>query len=293
MSESLVKIENNKQYLNAGSSEVIGFGNDENVINAWLNTKRSPGTIYQYKLAKDNFFSLIPKPIQSINIEDIIKYAESLSEFREATQFLRMSAIKSLFTFCHKTGYVKINVAAFMKSGQSKDTIHERLLTEEQVLTMLMHANTIKHRCLIRVLYRSGGRITEVLNLKWSDLVVKPDCGILTLFGKGEKTRHVKIPTSLVNELLVLKDGSDTSERIFNITRQRAWVIIKSIAKKAGVSPNCSAHWFRHSHATHAIDHNVPIKLLSDTLGHASIETTSRYIHANPEESSSDYLKIG
>jgi integrase/recombinase XerD len=66
--------------------------------------------------------------------------------------------------------------------------------------------------------------------------------------------------------------------------------MIKACAKRAGVNPAASVHWLRHAHASHAIDNNAPITLVSATLGHGDLKTTSVYAHARPGESSGRYL---
>ena len=73
---------------------------------------------------------------------------------------------------------------------------------------------------------------------------------------------------------------------MFPITERRINQLIKAVAKRAKVNPEASAHWFRHAHASHAIDNGAPITLVSQTLGHADLKTTSVYAHARPNESS-------
>ena len=72
---------------------------------------------------------------------------------------------------------------------------------------------------------------------------------------------------------------------------RRIHAVVKSTAKRAGANEAMSAHWLRHAHASHAIDNGAPITLVSQTLGHADLKTTSVYAHARPNESSSRYLK--
>jgi integrase/recombinase XerD len=79
--------------------------------------------------------------------------------------------------------------------------------------------------------------------------------------------------------------------RVFQITERRINYIVKAAAKRAGINPATSAHWLRHAHASHAIDGGAPITLVSQTLGHADLKTTSVYAHAKPNDSSSRYLK--
>jgi integrase/recombinase XerD len=78
---------------------------------------------------------------------------------------------------------------------------------------------------------------------------------------------------------------------VFPITERRINYIVKAAAKRAGINPATSAHWLRHAHASHAIDGGAPITLVSQTLGHADLKTTSVYAHAKPNDSSSRYLK--
>ena len=77
-----------------------------------------------------------------------------------------------------------------------------------------------------------------------------------------------------------------------HLDASQVWRIVRAAVRRAGLAGNVSPHWLRHSHASHAIDRNAPISLVRDTLGHQSIETTSRYLHAWPGESSSLYLSI-
>ncbi|WP_430734229.1 tyrosine-type recombinase/integrase [Fodinisporobacter ferrooxydans] len=68
--------------------------------------------------------------------------------------------------------------------------------------------------------------------------------------------------------------------------------IVKAAAKRAGLGDNVSAHWLRHAHASHSLDRGAPIHLVQSTLGHASVATTGRYLHARPTDSSARYLGV-
>lgn len=82
------------------------------------------------------------------------------------------------------------------------------------------------------------------------------------------------------------------SQKGSQLSKPQAWRIVRAAAVRAGIAKNVSPHWFRHAHASHALDNGAPIHLVSETLGHSSIQVTSRYSHARPNESSSNYLKI-
>jgi site-specific recombinase XerD len=69
-------------------------------------------------------------------------------------------------------------------------------------------------------------------------------------------------------------------------------LIVKAAAERAELSPEVSAHWLRHAHASHSLERGAPIHLVQATLGHASVATTGRYLHARPSDSSARYLGV-
>jgi integrase len=97
--------------------------------------------------------------------------------------------------------------------------------------------------------------------------------------------------TLLATVLAAMRAGAASEARVFPITERRINYIVKAAAERAGINPAVSAHWLRHAHASHAIDEGAPITLVSQTLGHADLKTTSVYAHAKPNDSSSRYLK--
>ena len=157
--------------------------------------------------------------------------------------------------------------------------------------------------------------MSEIAGLRWRDCVERAlergrPTGQLTLFGKGGKTRRVLLSadTWAVLDahrqreaarghaqadgpvLRSRKAGADGSAR--PLTRQQLWRVVKGLAKRAGLPKAVSPHFFRHAHASHALDRGAPPHLVQQTLGHASLQTTSRYAHARPDDSSARYLGV-
>jgi integrase/recombinase XerD len=99
------------------------------------------------------------------------------------------------------------------------------------------------------------------------------------------------LPAEIAAALAAMRGDAPASARVFPITERRINYIVKAAAKRAGINEAASAHWLRHAHASHAIDEGAPITLVSQTLGHADLKTTSVYAHARPNDSSSRYLK--
>lgn len=282
-----------RREINAGEEMVVNANDDHQLIGLWLATKRNGLTVDQYSRIVRGFLEFTGKRLRSTNLDDMVGYTESIGHLRPSTQAQRIACIKSLFGFAHKVGYTRVNVAATIRAPRAKDTLNERILTEEQVLRVILAATNQRDAALVRMLYRSGGRISEIVTATWADLIEKPKFGQVTLLGKGGKTRTVQLPLDLIALLHQIKGDAAPEDRIFPISRQRAWTIVKRLAKQAGITEKLSPHWFRHAHATHALDHDAPLSLVSATLGHSGLEITGRYIHNRPDESSGDYLTVG
>lgn len=240
------------------------------------------------------------KPLATITLGDLQQFADRLKEEGLApnTQKRVISSVKSLFTFGQKLGYLQFNVAAALKAPKAKDTLAERILTEEEVMKMVTLTAKLRDRLIVRLLYSSGARISEVCGLTWRDLQPNGDTGQVTIFGKGGKTRFVKLSKETWKALQAYRQGAGHDEPIFTSQKggaldpSQVHRIVKSAAKRAGIAGNVSAHWLRHSHASHSLDRGANIAVVRDTLGHSSLAITSRYTHAKPNESSSEFLPM-
>src|SRR5690606_21296856 len=108
--------------------------------------------------------------------------------------------------------------------------------------------------------------------------------------------RTVLMPESVWKALMSLcgdeKDGHPVfrSRKGGHLHESQVWRIVRRAAERAGIDKNVSSHWLRHAHASHALDRGAPIHLVQATLGHSSIATTGKYLHARPTESSGSYL---
>ena len=147
-------------------------------------------------------------------------------------------------------------------------------------------------RLMLEVGYFGALRVSELAGLTWSQIIPRETGEAqLAIVGKGDKPRNILIPADLAADLRELRGDAPASARVFPISERRINYIVKAAAKRAGINAAVSAHWLRHAHASHAIDEGAPITLVSQTLGHADLKTTSIYAHARPNDSSSRYLK--
>jgi integrase/recombinase XerD len=152
---------------------------------------------------------------------------------------------------------------------------------------------------LLRLLYTAGLRVDEIAHLAWRDLRERGDAGQVTAYGKGGKTRVVLLPASVWHELLSIRDGAAPDAPIFAsrtrggfLTTTQVRRLVYAAAAAASLDERPSPHWLRHAHATHALERGAAIHLVQATLGHSSVATTGRYLHARPTDSSARYLPV-
>ena len=271
---------------------------DSQLVALWLHDKR-PETqkAYADDLARFQAFNG-GKPLATVTLGDLQAFADSLSELSANSQRRMLASIKSLLTFGQKIGYITFNVGAAQKLPAAKDTLAERILTEAQVHSMIALTPGRRDKVLLQLLYASAARVSELTALRWRDVQPNKKAGQVTLFGKRGKTRAVVLSEPMYTALIALRGSAGNDQPVFvsrkggKLDESQVWRIVRAAARRAGIAADVSPHWLRHSHASHAIDRNAPISLVRDTLGHQSLETTSRYLHARPGESSSLYLSI-
>ena len=203
-----------------------------------------------------------------------------------------IAAVKAFLGFAHKVGFTRFNAAPLIKLRKAPRKTAQRLLSQVELHLLLRAARSKRDQLLLEVAYFGALRVSELASLTW-DQVIPRDTGEvqLAIVGKGDKPRNILIPADLAAALRDSRGGASASERVFPISERRINYIVKATAKWAGINPAISAHWLRHAHASHAIDEGAPITLVSQTLGHADLKTTSVYAHARPNDSSSRYLK--
>lgn len=270
---------------------------DAQMIALWLHGKPAT-TVRTYMDAINRLSGFTTKTLNAINLQDLQRFADSLGGLSDNSRKRIIASIKSLFTFGNKLGYIRFNVAAALKSPKVKDALAARILTEDEVLTMIHKTDKQRDNVLLRLLYASAGRISEVSALTWADVQPNGDSGQVTLFGKGGKTRAVKLSVATWRALQGLRNGAANDAPVFlsqkggKLDETMIHRIVKAAAVRAGIQGNVSAHWLRHSHASHALDRGANIALVRDTLGHSSLAVTSRYTHAKPNESSALHLVV-
>ena len=283
----------------SGLSPAHDGSQDAKLVELWLSMKTSRHTRRAYAADASRFLAFVGKPLSWVTLADVQTFAAYLGQgsLKPASQNRALTAVKSLLSFAQDTGYLPFNVGAAVKLVPDRDNLAQRILEESEVAKLIDAAREGRDRVLLKLLYVSGVRVSEVCGLKWCDAMPRAEGGQITVFGKGGKTRAILLKPKSWQQLLSIRSEAGVVAPIFPSRKgggpldpSQVRRIVYAAAKKAGLERKVSPHWMRHAHASHALDRSAPIHLVQATLGHASVSTTGRYLHARPTESSSFYL---
>lgn len=272
---------------------------DPQLVALWLSLKASPHTRRAYAADIARFLAFVPKPLSRITLTDLQNWLAQLQQggLQPATQNRAITTVKSLLSFAQETGYLPYNAGAAVPLRLHRDGLSERILAESEVAKIIDAAPAGRDRVLLKILYVSGIRVSELCGLKWCDALPRQAGGQITVFGKGGRTRSILLKPKVWQQLLSIQGTATAVDAIFQSRKgggpldpSQVRRIAYAAARKAGLERKISPHWMRHAHASHALDRHAPIHLVQATLGHASVATTGRYLHARPTESSSFYL---
>ncbi|MBL1221312.1 site-specific tyrosine recombinase XerD [Chryseobacterium sp. L7] len=238
----------------------------------------------------------------AIGYENLQEYIFNLSKqkFSERSQARWISSIKAFFKFLLEDEYREDNPASLLEGPKLGLYLPDTLsLPDINKIIAAIEANSDlgkRNHCIIEVLYGCGLRVSELIDLKISNINFKEQ--YIKVHGKGNKTRFVPL-ADYTAELLetyikevrsnskINKKYEDTlflNSRGTSMSRVIVFLIIKELTDKAGVSKKISPHTFRHSFATHLLQNGADLRYIQEMLGHSSITTTEIYTHLKTEE---------
>lgn len=192
----------------------------------------------------------------------------------------KLCAIKSFYEITVGMP-LKLNKIPFAK----KDKKLPKIIEENEIQAILEVCENLKHKTIICLLYGCGLRISEIINLKISDINTNT---IDIICAKGRKDRIVPLPENLKNLIHKYMFEYNPKTYLFNgwkdepkYTERSINSFIKQLALKAGVKMNVHAHLFRHSYATHSLEQGVSLPFIQEILGHNNPKTTQIYLHTS------------
>lgn len=245
----------------------------------------------------------------NVSREQITGYMTQLKEkgLAAATIARKLAAIKAFYRFMTAEGYMDTNPAEVVEAG-TKGIKLPRVLSEDEVVRLLNQpdittAEGFRDRTMLEVLYATGMRVSELINLTLErvDLNMK----YIIAFGKGSKERIVPLGSVaaefLQHYLEKVRPKLTHEDRNTNIvflafgghklTRQRFWQIIRAYGRKANINKALTPHILRHSFATHLLDNGADLRSVQELLGHSDISTTQIYTHLTNKRLRDIYAK--
>ena len=275
---------------------------NSDLITLWLHDK-SPNSCRGYQRDVMQFLTIIGDPqLSEVTLNDLQAFSNALGArgYAVSTVSRKLAAVKSLLTFGYRVGVLPVNVGSLVKLPKGKERLAERILSPSQVRGMIELTENLRDRVLIRFLYATGARVSEVCALKWRDVQeLSEGRAQVSLLGKGSKTRVVVFSAEMWELLRQLRDGAGLNAPVFRSRKQEGHLdpsqvnrIVRKAAERAGLEAKVSPHWLRHSHASHSLERGAPLQLVKESLGHSHIAMTERYLHARPDESSALYLGV-
>ena len=236
-----------------------------------------------------------------LELKDLEKFVQWIAELgmTVASQSRIISGLRSFYTYCLMEQIVTTNPTALLETPKQKRQLPDTLSFEE-IESIIAQIDLSKpeggrNKAILETLYSCGLRVTELVNLKISCLFL--DIGFVRVIGKGDKERlvpigreaikYINIYRSQIRVHAAIKPGQEDflflNRRGSKLSRVMIFILLKDLAKKAGIEKNISPHTFRHSFATHLVEGGADLRAVQEMLGHESITTTEIYTHLDRE----------
>ena len=264
-----------------------------------LEKSLSKNTLDAYMTDLDKLLNFLQSEnieISDVCLDDLERFSAGLHDIgiHPRSQARIISGIKSFFHFLIMADYLEADPSELLEGPKIGLKLPE-VLTVEEIDSIIAAIDLSKNegqrnRAILETLYSCGLRVSELTNLKLSDLYF--DEGFIKVEGKGSKQRLVPISPRAIKEIKLYftdrnrgKIKKEYEDYVFlarwgkNISRIMVFHLVKELAQTAGITKNISPHTFRHSFATHLLEGGANLRAIQCMLGHESIATTEIYTH--------------
>lgn len=248
-----------------------------------------------YRHIQTDYPGLGVEGVQMQHLRSLLR-AISDMELAATTQARVLSGIKSFFGYLLLEEVIRIDPTELLEAPKLRRALPHVLSIEEieQLFAAIDHSRPEgqRNRAMLEVMYSSGLRVSEVVGLRMSGLSL--NLGYLRVIGKGNKERLVPVGDAAIKQMELYRDHIRShvpvvkkgSEDILflnrfggKLSRVMVFMIIKDLARKAGVSQEIHPHTLRHSFATHLVEGGADLRAVQEMMGHKSITTTEIYTH--------------
>lgn len=265
----------------------------DNSVEAYL---RDIDKLTQYLLQKKSLKN--PSEIELKDLQQFVKWITELG-MSDTSQARIISGIRAFYKYCLLENISAKDPSTLLEAPKLKRLLPDTLSFDEieNIISQidLSKPEGGRNKAIIEAMYSSGLRVSEVVNLKISQLYM--DVGFIRVIGKGDKERLVPIGSSAIKYITIYKNqirvhvkpqpGNEDilflNRRGTKLSRIMVFLIIKDLVSKAGIKKTVSPHTLRHSFATHLVENGADLRAVQEMLGHESITTTEIYTHLDRE----------
>jgi integrase/recombinase XerD len=269
-----------------------------------IDKKYSNNTISSYERDLSKYLLFIKdKKIENISSEDASNYLKTIKTLKDRSISRNISALRSFYKYLMIEKVViksPFELIELPKLGKKLP----KVLSEEEVLKLLdieiKDHYTARNKAIIELLYASGMRVSELVNLKVGDIDLTN--AIVRTISKGRKERIIPLGEYSIVALNMYLSGyrntfikNNYSEYLFlnsrgdKLTRQAIFKMLKQLAKEKMIKTDFSPHTLRHSFASHLLDYGADLRSIQELLGHSDISTTQIYTHISNEKLKDNY----
>lgn len=238
----------------------------------------------------------------SLSKDDVINYLKFLDEQKLSNKSIGtiLSSLRCFYSYLLDNNYINLNIFKLISNPKLEKKLPSFLSYEEIRIVLdsidIDNILSIRNKMIIELLYATGIRVSELRNIKITDIDFNNKS--IKVFGKGSKERIVYFGDYAYDAIKLYLDNRELKSEylILNNNRKQISVrgielIIKNVIEKACIKTKVSPHTFRHTFATHMLNNGCPLKSVQELLGHASLSSTEIYTHITDDYIKSEYLK--
>src|SRR5450432_831855 len=265
----------------------------DNSVEAYLHDVEK---LTEFLQSKNNLFT--PEQVQLKDLQGFLQFITELG-MTATSQARIISGLRGFYKYCLLERITKTDPTLLLEAPKLKRALPD-VLTFEEIESIIAEIDLSKpeggrNKAILETMYSCGLRVSELVNLKISNLYM--DVGFIKVLGKGDKERLVPIGRSAIKFIniyrkdirvhIAVKPGNDDvlflNRRGSKLSRVMIFLLLKDLVKKAKITKNISPHTFRHSFATHLVEGGANLRAVQEMLGHESITTTEIYTHLDRE----------
>ena len=270
-----------------------------------IEKKYSINTINSYRNDLNIFREFMPDDLNKINFKKLREYLKYLKDLKLSEKSIahNITVLRSFYKYLMIEKIVSVSPIALIDLAKITNSLRN-VLSYEEINKLLDIKITDKYsarnKAMLELMYASGLRVSELINVKISDIDLEN--AIIRTIGKGDKERIIPLGDYAICAIKIYMDGyreslliNGVNDYLFinnhgnKMTRVGFFKIIKKLAREKDIKTNFSPHTLRHSFATHLLDAGADLRSIQELLGHSDIKTTQIYTHISREKIKQDY----